>query len=387
MKKALVIMMALALLLSCAACTPAQQSQTETETATQPETEVTTESTAPESAASTTEAATDNPLAGKAVDEDGNPYVLAYVVNETGSGWMTANLNYVKSLWERAGGEFHSYVSDYDLNKEASMIDDAMQVGADAIVVHPSDSHAIAPAVQKALTAGYPVFAIDQEVIGADVNCFASTNQADMGTACGQYVTEHFSADNPAKILVIAGGLQQIAAQQRQAGFESAIADCAYASIVQTIDTGWSSDVAYSGIQDAFEANPDINVIYSHSDFMMQGVIEGLRAKDKLVAAGQDGHVMVVSIDADPLGLQNIRDGYVDMCAENNPVTPSAIMVNVILSQLYGQKYDSVYTLEVPVVTKDNVDSNERWANLPSGEYDSWPIPQAALDVFPIPSR
>lgn len=386
MKKTLVIILAVVLALSFAACGTKEAAQTDSQVVSQPAATVAV--SAIESAAETSAVVdASNPLAGKAVDENGDPYILAYVVNETSSGWMSANLNYVKSLWERAGGTFYSYVSDYDLDKEVSMLNDAKQVGADAILVHPSDSHAIAPAVQQAIDEGYPVFAIDQEVIGAQTNCFASTSQADMGKACGQYVVDNFSAENPAKILIIAGGLQQIAAQQRQAGFEAALEGVAYAEIVQTVDTGWSSDVAYSGIQDTFETNPDINVIYSHSDFMMQGVIEGLRAKDKLIPAGQDGHVMVVSIDADPLGLQSIRDGFVDMCAENNPVTPSAIIINVVLAHLYGQSYESTYVLQVPVVTKDNVDSEDRWANLPSGEYDSWPIPAAALEVFPIPTR
>ncbi len=327
----------------------------------------------------------EGPLAGKAVDENGKPYILGYVLNETGSGWMSANMNYVKSLWERAGGKFYSFVSDYDMYKEISMMDDLMQMDPDAILLHPSDSYAIAPAVKKAKAAGYPVFAIDIGVMGEKVNSFVSTDQGDMGYACGKYVLDNSSASKPAKILEIAGGLEQVAAQLRQKGFYEAVETSDYAEVVQTIDTGWSSDVAFDGIQDAFERNPDINVIFSHSDFMMQGILEGLRVKGKLVPRGEEGHIMVVSIDADPLGLQGIREGHIDMCAENNPLTPSAVVINVILAELYRVDYKDEYVIEVPVVTAENVDSDARWANLPSGKYDEWSV--ADQDLFPTPVR
>ena len=165
----------------------------------------------------------------------------------------------------------------------------------------------------------------------------------------------------------------------------SIIVNVPYAEIVQTIDTGWSSDVAFDGIQDAFERNDNINVVYSHSDFMMQGVLEGLRVKNKLVPAGEDGHIVVCSIDGDSTGLQGIRDGYIDAIAEHNPVLHAAITVNVILAELYGQSYEADYTLPVTLITPDNVESTDRWANLPTGEFDSWPVMDQ--DVFPIPSR
>ena len=383
MKKKYSILLVVILMLSFVSCT------TESTAEEAPAAEVPAAETAaevPEEAAPA-EVATDvdNPLAGKAVDEDGNPYLLGYVLNETSSGWNTAGLGYIQSLWERAGGEFMSFVSDYDLNLEISMMDDLKQLNPDAILVHPSDSAAIAPAVQTAMDEGYPVFAMDMAVTGADVNSYIHIDQVMLGEACGQYIADNFSADNPAVILEIAGGLQQSGAQQRMEGFHNIIEPLDYAEIVQTVDTGWSSDVAFDGIQDAFERNDNINVLYSHSDFMMQGILEGLRVKGKLAPAGEEGHIVLCSIDGDPTGLQGMRDGYIDAIAEHSPVLHAAITVNVILAELYGQPYEADYTLPVTLITPENVESMDRWANLPAGEYDTWPV--LAQDVFPIPSR
>lgn len=387
MKKKIVLMiLALVVLISVVGCTqsaPVAEEPTDDVVVEEAETEEVVAEDAGEEEAVVEDA--DNPLAGKAVDENGDPYLLGYVLNETSSGWNTAGLGYIESLWKRAGGEFVSYVSDYDMNLELSMFDDLKQLDPDAILVHPSDSAAIAPAVQAAQDDGYPVFAMDMGVVGAQVDSYIHIDQVELGAACGEYVKENFSADNPAVILEIAGGLQQTGAQQRQEGFHSVVDNVDYAEIVQIIDTQWSSDIAFDGIQDAFELNDNINVVYSHSDFMMQGILEGLRVKDKLIPRGDDGHIVICSIDGDPTGLKGMRDGYIDAIAEHSPVLHAAITVNVILAELYGQDYEADYTLPVILITPENVESMDRWANLPSGEYDTWPV--LNQDVFPIPTR
>lgn len=382
MKRTMSLILALMLVFSLAACSsPAPENSPAADpTATPADNTPADDNKTPEPAADD-----DNPLAGLAVKEDGTPYLLGYIFNETGSGWMSNNVGYVESLWKRAGGEFYSFCSDYDLNKEISAMDDLKQMSPDAILVHPSDSSAIAPAVQSAMDEGYPVFAVDMGVIGTTPTSFVHADQVEMGKACGEYIKANFSEENPALVLEIAGGLQQDGAQQRQRGFHEAVEGVPYITIVQTIDGNWESDKAFDGVQDAFERNPDINVIYTHSDIMMQGIIEGLRVKDRLIPRGEEGHITICSIDGDQTGMKAIRDGYVDAIAENNPVMHAAVVINVILSYLHGETVEEDYMLEVPVITADNVDSDQWWANLPVGEFDNWPVMEQ--DFCPIPSK
>lgn len=317
-----------------------------------------------------------SPLTGLAVKEDGTPYVLGYILNETSSGWMSTSYGYTKALWENAGGEFIGYVSDYNSEFEADSIDQLMELGADAILVHPGDSYAIAPKAQQAMDAGFPVFAIDMGVEGAKVNCYVHQDQVVAGEVCAKAVIEHFSAENPANVLIIAGGLEQNGAQQRQKGFEDAIADCDYVNIVYTVDTGWSSDKAYDGIQTLFESNPEINCIYSHSDFMMQGIIEALRAQNRLFKSGEEGHVFLCSIDADALGLATVADGYMDAIGELNSAMHSVVAINVVLGQLHGLEYPDDIMLNTETVTGKNLDDDARWGSLAEkfGDFANWPV-------------
>jgi ribose transport system substrate-binding protein len=376
MKKISLIMIAALLFGLIAGCSAPTTVMTVAPTA------VTAETTAP---VATVVPASNNPLAGKAVDANGQPLLLGYVGNENSSGWMSNANSYLKSLWERAGGKVVEYISDYDLIKEVSMMDDLIQMKPAAILVHPSDSAAIAPSVQKALDMGIPVFTVDMGVTGAQVISYVHVDQAAMGAMDADYIRDHYSADNPARVLELTGSLDQNGAQLRQKGFDDELKSVPYATIVQTIDTKWMSDNAFTGVQDAFQRNPDINVIYSHSDFFMQGILQGLQSINKLIPAGQAGHIVVLSIDADQVGLKGIRDGYIDADVENNPVLSMAITVNVILANNYGQPVKNDYLVPLTLVTKDNVESQALWANLPPGEWDQWPV--AEQTVFPIPSR
>ena len=331
--------------------------------------------------------AAESPLAGIAVKEDGTPMKLGYILNETSSGWMSTSYGYTKALWENADGEFIGYVSDYDSQFEADSIDQLMELGVDAILVHPGDSYAIAPKVSEAMGKGFPVFAMDMGVEGADVVCYVHQDQYSAGAVCAKGVMEAFSAENPAEVLIIAGGLEQNGAQQRQAGFEDAVKDCDYVNIVHTVDTGWSSDKAFDGIMTLFVSNPEINCIYSHSDFMMQGIIEGMRSSNRLAKKGEEGHVFLASIDADELGLATMADGYMDIDGELNSAMHSVVTINAILAYLHGKEVPNDILLDTVLVSEDNMNDDARWGALGSkyGDFAEWPVlEQDYLDVVKL---
>ena len=323
-------------------------------------------------------------IAGLAVKKDGTPYMLGVVANEMRSGWMTAWIGYSKSLWERMGGKFNFFVSEYNMDVELAQMTDLMQLKPDCIFVHPSDSHAIAPAVDKARKAGYPIIAVDVGVTGAEVDGFVHINQQDMGKGEGQYVEKAFSASNPAVVLELTGGLEQDIAIERRDGFDNEVKNVPYIKIVQEIDTKWSADTAMQSVMDALERDPTINCIYGHSDFFVQGILQGLKLKNKLIPAGQQGHIVVCSIDGDPTGLKGIRDGFIDADAENNPVLFAAVAVNMAVAKVHGLDIPAEVVLSPAVITKATVSAPERWGLLPSGQFDKWPVLNQSF--FKIPA-
>jgi ABC-type sugar transport system substrate-binding protein len=106
--------------------------------------------------------------------------------------------------------------------------------------------------------------------------------------------------------------------------------------------------------------------------------------KNKLIPAGQKGHIVVLSIDGDPTGLKGIRDGFIDADAENNPVLFAAVAVNMAIAKVHGLDIPSEIVLSPAVITKATVSAPERWGLLPSGQFEKWPVLDQSF--FKIPA-
>ena len=358
--------------------TDAEVEDTTTDTGTDTETTDTGDAVEPD-------AGDDFPLAGMAVDENGDPYLLGYVGSEIASGWMSACIGYSDSLWTRAGGEFISMVSENNAELELTLMNDMIEMGPDIIWVHPTDSFAISPGVEAAREAGIPVFAIDMAVSGTDVDCFVHLSQSGMGANVGQAMVDFFSADNPAVVLEIGGSLKQDAAVLRKEGYDSVVDECDYVNIDQTVFCEWNNDLSMNAVMDAFERNPEINAIYTHSDSMINGIIEALRQKDLLVPVGEEGHIYLGSIDCDPTGVNGLVEGYVDVNAEHSPPLHVSTAANLALALLYGQEIPNEVVVGSVLRTKDT--AADSWGAWDPDDVANWPYVDQAEEYFAIPTR
>ncbi len=387
MKKHISLFLALLLVLILASCgqssapaasTPAPAASTPAPAASTP---------APAASTPTPAAAapadSDFPLAGKAV-KDGKPLYLGYVGSENASGWMSACLGYAESVWTRAGGKYSSTTSDSNAELELTQFNDLIELKPDIIWTHPTDSFAISPAVEKARAAGIPVFAIDMAVSGTAVDCFIHLSQEGMGANVGQYFKDYFSEDNPATILEIGGSVLQQAAMLRNQGFHSVVDGVPYLKVVNTIYCEWSNDLAMNAVQDAFEANPEINAIYTHSDAMLNGIVQALQGKGLLKKIGEDGHIVIGSIDCDPVGVKNIRDGFVDVNAEHSPPLHVAVAANLAIDLLVNGK-DIPNEVVVGSVLRDKSNIDTAWGALDPNKVMEWPYEENAPNYYPIP--
>ena len=70
--------------------------------------------------------------------------------------------------------------------------------------------------------------------------------------------------------------------------------------------------MAQAGLQDAMTANPDVDFLFTSSDFLfptIQGVLEPLGKWKKI---GEEGHVIMGGLDGDKTACQLLNDQYID---------------------------------------------------------------------------
>jgi ribose transport system substrate-binding protein len=379
----LVISISVLLTMVLGSCTPAEEEAAEEPAAEESEAEEPeAEEPAEEEEPEAEEPASENELEGLAVKEDGTPMLLGYITNEVMSGWMSTNVNYTKSLWERAGGEFVTFCSNYDISLEISQVDDLIELEPDAILFHPSDSSAIAPAVEKVNSLGIPTFAVDVAV-EAPVISFIRTDADINGAVPAEYLKEVFSEDNPAKIIELMGGLEQSIAVGRRDGFNAVVDEVPYMEVVTQIDTKWLSENAMNAVMDSLERYPDANCVFAHSTMFVPGALNGLDLAGKLVPMGEEGHIVLVSIGSDVPGLEAIRDGYMDASAAHDSAIHAVVTVKAILAYLHGHDVPEDIMIDPLLITEENVDDPNHEGNLPAEAWDEWPV--LKQDIFNLP--
>lgn len=247
-------------------------------------------------------------------------------------------------------------------------IEDLIIKGVDAIVMCPVDSGALSAAVQKAIDAGIPVVSFDRNVSGDVLTGLAESDNVAHGSAAADLMAE--VAQNAGidvadlVVLELLGTQSATAGLERHQGF-SARAEELGIQIVASLPTEFKNDNAYNAVLDAFQAHPDINAIFVPSDnACYSGTESALKQLGKLIKTGEEGHILITSVDGGPTGLQGVRDGYVDAIAAQSKLVMSEEAMTLALQAVMGETInDTIIRIQPTKVTSENVDDPTLWAN------------------------
>lgn len=103
------------------------------------------------------------------------------------------------------GAEYTIVACDDNSATQIGQIENFISSGCDLIMVHPSDANAVEDACAAARNAGIKVMCWDDPMTNTDGNWIL--NNTDLGIAIGQlageFINEHYSADNKAQVAVI----------------------------------------------------------------------------------------------------------------------------------------------------------------------------------------
>jgi ABC-type sugar transport system substrate-binding protein len=280
--------------------------------------------------------ATVAPFAAPAAAQE--PVTIGYSCPELAGGQMDIQL----SLSVAAGLKGWRVITANaraDAQRQNDDIDYFISLGVDAIVAVPFDSAAICAGIEKATAAGIPFYTIDRSPSGCKINMTVLSDNRQAGQQSGQAVVDFLTqkyGEPKGKVLEITGNLGQNVGVLRRDGFHDILDKQANIQTIQKVGD-WQADKGQNIVTDVATANPDLDAIYMHSDFVyMSGTIAALRQLNMLFPRGEKGHIFLAAVDGGPIGLQAIRDGWADQCS-TQPVPDFGIVVNWIEQELNGQ--------------------------------------------------
>lgn len=233
-----------------------------------------------------------------------------------------------------------------DPSTQSNQLNNAATTGASVVIVNPTDSDAVVPAVEALNNADIPVIAVDRSSNGGDIASFVASDNVAGGRQAADALAEAIGEEGD--ILVLQGVSGSSSSRDRGQGFAEGIAEYPGINVVaqQTanFDRGEGLDVATNLLQ----AHPDVEAIFAENDEMALGAIEALGNR-----AGSE--VTVVGFDGTDEGLAAVEDGTMTATIAQQPAELGARAVEEAAKLLEDQEAETEVPVEVITVTNENV--------------------------------
>lgn len=270
-----------------------------------------------------------------------------------------------------------------DIAAQVDALTNLMANGANVIVFAPLDAAGIVPVVEKANAAGVLVFSIDDSPAGGKVTATVRADNLNAGAQGAEEMAKRLATapcakDDSCIVLELQGALTTPNGLDRSKGFADTLAKLAPKVQIIQRPTEWTADMAADAAQNVLTQNPNLAGIFMASELMATAVNAQLTAAGKGANVGEEGAVIRIAIDGTPQGLQLIRDKALDATV-SQPLSAYATKTAELIELVHGggkieigprddgQVIDTPvgpqYQLNATLVTAENVDSPDLWAN------------------------
>lgn len=300
---------------------------------------------------SAAESPAESPAESESVD-NGDSYKVIYSIPGLSAPIWTAASEGFKAKAAEYGWEAEILDPNDSLETQIQQIENALTKGVQGVVITPIDGEAVSTLMNQCEESSVPVIAIDRQVTGTSLATVEADNLL-IGKLMGEMYLETLG-DGEGKVLIVGGPLSSSATVNRTEGFKSAIEGASNVTIVAESATEMDSEVVLAAVTNYLQANPDINCIFSCTDYILPAVMTALDESEKLFPIGKDGHVNVYSVDGDGYGLGQVVSKNIDATYGLDPYAWAASAVEALKKHFDGETVEESILITGNIVTADN---------------------------------
>jgi fructose transport system substrate-binding protein len=242
-----------------------------------------------------------------------------------------------------AAGKF-----DGDNASQVTAIENMVAAGAKGILITPSDTKAIIPAIQKARAKGVLVIALDTPTDPQSaVDALFATNNFTAGELIGKYA-KAVEGDKAVKIatLDLAPGITVGVLRHNGflSGYGAATVDASASdqvsapSVVCSQDTSGDQAKGQTAMENCLQKDPGINLVYTINEPAALGAYTALKS------AGKEKDVLIVSVDGGCTGVQAVKDGKIAATSQQYPLKMASRGVDAVVDFAKSGTKASGYT-------------------------------------------
>jgi ribose transport system substrate-binding protein len=254
-----------------------------------------------------------------------------------------AKANNATLLWQSAHG---------DVNTQISQIQQFINQKVDVIIIAAVNSSTLGPQIDQATKAGIPVIATNLSISGPGADqlvSYVGPNDVGAGEQEAQHLVD--ALNGKGNIVVMQGPVGQSGAIDRTKGIQNILAKNPGIKLLAMQPANWDRTQAYKLMQDWLSRYGDqLNGLVAENDDMGIGSIQALKEK------GLDKKIPVSGVDAIKDGLRALRSGELVETNLQNGALELGEAVQVALDHVQGKPVPKLAIIEMPEITKANVD-------------------------------
>lgn len=271
-------------------------------------------------------------------------YTIGISNTVQGNGWREEMICAMKAQ-ARSSGEVASLNIAHrntDASGQLEDIRNLIQAGVDAIVLNPSNADGVNSAIEEAIAAGIVVVAVDQAV-SAPGAYILSNNQEEYAYLGAKWLFEQIGGSG--KIVYMRGAAGAGADNDRDTGFQRALAEFPDVEVVHEVFTGWQQDKGKQQILDYLATGIPFDGVWTSGidNVIVDAFIESDVPFVPIVGADNAGFV----------GQLATVEGFTG-AAVTNPGSIGGAGVTLALQILDGDMPDSNTVLVDPMIWANN---------------------------------
>ncbi|MCA9191647.1 MAG: sugar ABC transporter substrate-binding protein [Planctomycetales bacterium] len=250
-------------------------------------------------------------------------------------------------------------IADGDPNRQLQQVKNFITRRVNGIILVPKDAKSCIPAIRAANAANIPIVLFNRPASETDAKSVAvQANNFEISKETVSFLIEQArKSGTKTKAMIVLGDLGDINAVGRRDGFEAAVqGNEEFIEVVARVPSEWNQEKAQAGVVNALQANPDIGLIFTSSDFLLPSIISALKAANKYHKFNEPGHVIMGGFDGDATAYQMLRDGYLDATGVQDVYFEAKASVQAVLDMRDGKDVEPLIQDPGFVIHRDNME-------------------------------
>lgn len=228
--------------------------------------------------------------------------------------WVAAHKAITETLTER-GVQVLERNASQDANRQLEQVRDAIAQQVDGIIIIPQDGQSANTIIGEANVVEIPIAVFNRPPADSsgDAIVIVADNQIIAEQAVDYMVQRAAERQGKSTPCIIVGDLGDPNSVARKNGFYNAINKSPenFNQIIQ-VPSKWDANTTLANFEAALQAHPNIDFVFTSSDFLYPQIRAVLEPLGKWEPAGHKNHVILGGLDGDQFACSMMKQGIID---------------------------------------------------------------------------